>query len=152
VASENYLDRVVESERQLIDLYEPLLEILRTHGEEHHVRPNPQREVVYWQVRPLLLEEDGELRIVTIRSVPTPPDRDLNNPLRRVEFFERRDLQIDIEGPQGLRSRLIVGNWGEGAVLYVFDGETGRQAPLTFRLFDYYRKLIAGLADTLEHA
>jgi len=146
----NDLDQLVVSERQLIDLFEPLLELLRTHSEEHHIQRDAQRELVYWQTRPIMLDEDGELRIVTMRTVPSPPDRDLNHPVRRVEFFEKRELQVDIEGTEGLLRRLIVGSWGEGATLYTFDGGSGQSAPFTRREFEYYRRLITTAAETLS--
>jgi hypothetical protein len=147
---DSYLDQVVASERQLVDLFEPLLEMLRTFAEEHHVLRSPDRELVYWQTRPIMIDEDGDLRIVTVRTIPVTPDRDLNNPLHRVEFFEKRELQVDVEGMHGPLKRLLIGSWGDGAVSYVFDGTSGRAVPFTRRDFHYYLELAAKTAAVLE--
>jgi hypothetical protein len=149
--ADNYQrDQVVESERQLVDLYEPLLNILTAQGQEQHERIDTQQEHVYWQTPPVILDEDGELPIVTLRTVAASPDRDLNNPHRRVEFFEKRDLQLDVEGPQGLERRLLVGRWGEGAVLLGFKDGAQIQVPLTRSRFDYYLRLASTLREIIS--
>lgn len=142
-------DRVIDSAGALVDLYETYLELLQKHGEEHHARTRSNQRLVYWQTRSVVLEEDEELKIVTVRTVPAPPDRDLNDPLQRVEFFEKRDIEIELESNQGVLSRLIVGQWGEGVVLYTFTGGKGEAVPFTRRRYDYYLRLAKTLREIL---
>ena len=137
-------------------LYSLYADILKISGQEKHGKAEKGEESVYWETGEFLTDDEGELRIVTIETVPFIPTAEENgrlpNPSGREAIFERQDVWIIKKDDGGkLVSRLIIGRFGQGgAILSKMNGDQEERADFPLNVYNSYKKLAKEIAEVLE--
>lgn len=143
-----------EREGDLDDLYTLCAGILKSYGKENHIKTE-RGEEVFWQTEEFLTDDDGEIRVVTVETIPMIPDSEtlseLNNPRRRIAIFERLAVQvIKRDADYKIISKLLIGSFGRGVDLLKTNDGQEEHVEFPIDVYNQYKKLAQDMADALN--